>query len=674
MKRSLYSFTAVLLLLFLVLSGCTTDKSISKYNAGSAVFTLQLLHFADVDGNEETALSSVDEFSALAEAFKSDPDYGPSTLFISSGDNIIPGPRFYAAEQSAVRSVTGSNEPGHTDIAFMNALGVQASAMGNHDLDAGTGEFADAMQSEAGGGAEFPGAQFPYLSANLDWSTDEETAGMTGTDGATVEELKGKLAAYAVAVINGEKIGLVGASTPLLSTITSTGGITVKPSDPEDMTALAAIIQSAVDALTAKGINKIILLSHMQQIEVEMELITLLKDVDIVVAGGSNTRMGDKTDSLYGADPEFEMSYPYETMDAEGMPALIVNVDGDYKYLGRLVVSFDDSGYIIRKSLDMDINGAWASTAENAAAQGGTPSPDLVAVRDALQGVITEQYGNVLGYTSVYLDGRRTQVRTQETNLGDLSADANLWYANQLSPEPVAISLKNGGGLRTEIGSAIVPPGSTDYSQAVLSAPVPNREAGTAEGAVSEGHLRATLRFDNGLVVLSATAEEVKMLLEHGVAETGPDKTPGQFPQIGGMQFSFDSSKPAGSRILSLEILNSDGSVKEKVMENGVILGDPARRYRLVTLNFLANGGDNYPFDQLSNPNRMNLYEGKAYGEDTDYPDAQLTRDPGRNNSFSYTGGEQDAFAEYLMAFHSTPGKAYSAVEKDRPEDSRIRY
>ena len=74
----------------------------------------------------------------------------------------------------------------------------------------------------------------------------------------------------------------------------------------------------------------------MQQIQIEMALANLLTDVDIIVAGGSNTRMGDSTDSLFGTDDGFEMEvYPYETMDANGMPTLVVNVDGDYKYLGR---------------------------------------------------------------------------------------------------------------------------------------------------------------------------------------------------------------------------------------------------------------------------------------------------------------------------------------------------
>jgi len=59
-------------------------------------FWLQLLHFADVDGNEATALSSVDEFSALVDGFRNDDQYGLDTLMVSSGDNVIPGPRWFA--------------------------------------------------------------------------------------------------------------------------------------------------------------------------------------------------------------------------------------------------------------------------------------------------------------------------------------------------------------------------------------------------------------------------------------------------------------------------------------------------------------------------------------------------------------------------------------------------
>lgn len=666
--------SAIMLLVFLIVSGCASAPEESQWDPEAADFTLQLLHFADVDGSEEIALNAVDEFSAIVEAFKNDSAYGKATLMVSSGDNIIPGPRFYAAEQKAVRAVTGSNEPGHADVAFLNYFGVQASALGNHDLDASLGELADAMKAESKDDAEFPGAQFPYLAANLDWSAEEDALEIVGEDGAMAGELAGKLARYAVVPVGGEMIGLVGASTPVLDEITNVGRMKVLPENSRDPEDVAAEIQGAVDALTANGIDKIILLTHMQQIEVETAMAKHLSHVDIIVAGGSNTRMGDSTDTLFGSDDGFEMDYPYQTTDADGRPILVVNVDGDYKYLGRLVVSFDADGYILPRSLDETLNGAWASTAENAAALGGLPNPDLVKVRDAVQDVINAQYGNVLGFTKVYLEGRRSKVRTEETNLGNLSADANLWYANLMSGGTVDISIKNGGGLRTEIGSAVVPPGSTDYSETVYSAPLANREVGAPEGAVTEGHLRATLRFDNGLVVLNVTAQELKMLLEHGIAATAEGATPGRFPQVGGMRMAFDMAKPEGSRIQTLEVLNSDDRVKDLVVERGLLKGDANRVFRLVTLNFLANGGDDYPYDRLSDPQRHNLYEGKGYGEDVDYPDEDLSRDPGANSSFSYTGGEQDALAEYLGAFHGSAATGYGMEETARSEDQRIQY
>ena len=72
----------------------------------------------------------------------------------------------------------------------------------------------------------------------------------------------------------------------------------------------------------------------------------------------------------------------------------------------------------------------------------------------------------------------------------------------------------------------------------------------------------------------------------------------------------------------------------------------------MVTLNFLANGGDDYPIQELSEPNRLNLYAGRGYREKIGYPNADITKDPGRNSKFSYTGGVQDAFAEYMSVFH----------------------
>ncbi len=665
MKILYFEKIKVLTMIFFIFSGT---------NLFAQNFELQLLHYSDVDGNEESALDAVDEFSALVDFFKNDPTYINNTLMVTSGDLIIPGPRFYAAENTAVRSLSGSNEPGHLDIAFANAFGVDASGFGNHEFDQGPGELFDAaFKSESSNGVTFPGSVFPWLSANMDFSGDGDFSGIIGNDGDNVTTLNSQVAKYAVVIIDGETIGLIGAVAPSFPDITSIGDLTITPAPGSSVADLAAEIQPSIDALETAGVNKIILLAHMQSIVIEKQLATLLDGVDIIVAGGSNTRMGDSNDTLFSnslvTDGAFDESYPFQAMDAAGDPVLVVNVDGDYKYLGRLIVEFDSNGVIDLNELDDTLSGAYPANESLVTSLSATPIPEVVALRDAVQGVISAQYNNVVGFSSVYLDGRRSQVRTQETNLGNLTADANLWYANLLNPAAdagVDISLKNGGGLRTEIGSAVLPGGSNDPDDIIFSPP--------ANNGVSEGHLRATLRFDNGLVRLTMTPDELITIIEHGLAEVAPGAEPGRFPQVSGMSFVYDPNQAPGSRLLSLVVDRGDADPSNDVVvvENGVNVAPGGINFNMVTLNFLANGGDSYPFDQLGAPNRLNYYSGTGFGETVDFPDGDLVNDPGNNSTFSYTGGEQDAMAEFMSTFHLDNASAYDIAETDADQDTRI--
>ena len=635
-------------------------------------FWLQLLHFAGVDGNEATALSSVDEFSALVDGFRNDDQYGLNTLMVSSGDNVIPGPRWFAAENSAVRAITGSNEPGHVDHLWMNEFGVVASVIGNHELDQGPGEFSDAISSESRDGVTFPGTNFPYLAANIDFSGDSDLSAKTGTNGDDARRMAGQVAGSAIVRVRNELIGLVGASTPELPNITSTGDLTVAGSTAL-IADLAAAIQPAIDQLTAAGIDKIIVLAHMQQISIEKALAQALTDVDIIVAGGSNTRMGDASDSLFPSDSAFAESYPFKTTDAEGKPTLIVNVDGDYKYLGRLVVGFDDAGHVIEGSLDENLNGAWASTPENVTLAGGIANRMVVQTRDALLTVIESQFENIVGHTDMFLEGRRSEVRTQETNLGNLTADSMVAYAKNCVEISNVVALKNGGGIRAEIGNAVTTGVTTEFF------PPFNDGLSVNPGDVSEGHFRGTLRFDNGLVVLDVTGNELKTLLEHGLAETEAGATPGRFPQVSGISFGFDPSLAEGSRITDLWVdSDADNITDTALFSAGVAQAAASNTFQVVTLNFLANGGDDYPFASLSAPNRRQTYSSVGFGDpdadDNDAPDFPVLTacDFGMQSGFSYTGGEQDALAEYFIANFPNSATPFNIADTDVADDRRI--
>ena len=634
-------------------------------------FWLQLLHFADVDGNEATALSSVDEFSALVDGFRNDDEFGLDTLMVSSGDNVIPGPRWFAAEDGSVRALTGSNEPGHVDHLWMNEFGVVASAVGNHELDQGPGEFADATSSESRNGVTFPGTQFPYLAANIDFSGDEDFAARIGIDGDDARRMAGQVAASAIVRVGNELVGLVGASTPELPNITSIGDLTVSGSTV--ISELAAVIQPAIDGLTATGIDKVIVLAHMQQISIERGLAQALTDVDIIVAGGSNTRMGDATDSLFPGDDAFDEAYPFQTTDADGNPTLLVNVDGDYKYLGRLVVAFDEAGHIIIGSLDEEVNGAWASTTENVTAVGGVANDQVVLTRDAVQTVIETQFENVIGHTDVFLEGRRSEVRTQETNLGNLTSDSMIAYAENCMELTNVLALRNGGGIRAEIGNAVTTGVTTEFF------PPFNDGLDVEPGDVSEGHFRGTLRFDNGLVVFDVTGTELKTLLEHGLSATEAGATPGQFPQVGGISFGYDPAFDPGARITDLWVDTDTDNVPDTALyTDGVAQAAASDTFQLVTLNFLANGGDDYPFADLSAPNRRQTYSTIGFGDpdmdDDGMPDFPVLTacDFGAQSDFSYTGGEQDALAEFFLANFPDEATPFNTADTTPEGDRRI--
>ncbi|MEB3220005.1 MAG: choice-of-anchor I family protein, partial [Nostocales cyanobacterium 94392] len=388
-------------------------------------FTLQLLHAADQEAGVP-ALDDAPRFSAVLNALKNQDADGDgnvdyeNTILLSSGDAYIPGLFFDAAADPTLAPLLGKEGKGRADIAIQNELGFQAIAFGNHEFDFGTAQIKSLLAPDG----DYPGANFPYLSSNLDFSNNTDLAPLVAADGQEASTIPGKIAKSTVVTVNGEKIGVVGATTPTLPRISSPGTVGVLPADSTDINALAAEIQKSVDALLAANpeLNKVVLLSHMQQIAIEEQLAGLLKNVDIIMAGGSNTRLVDETDRLRAGDTA-QGEYPIIKTDADGKPVAVINTDGNYKYVGRLVVDFDAQGNIITDSIDPTVSGAYATDDEGVAALNAENlvDPEIKAITDALRKVIQEQDGNVLGITDVFLNGARQDVRTQETNLGNLT-------------------------------------------------------------------------------------------------------------------------------------------------------------------------------------------------------------------------------------------------------------
>jgi 5'-nucleotidase / UDP-sugar diphosphatase len=635
-----------------LLAGC--GGSDSEPVPEAPAFSLQLLHFSDADGSDTTALNSVANLSGLITQFRA--AYPNNTLLVSSGDNTIPGPRFNASYDPSLKTLLGRENVGRADIALLNAMGVQASTIGNHELDLGTREFAGMV----GPDREWLGAQFPFLSYNVDFSADNNTKPLAVANGGDVSDQKGKLSGWSQITVGGETIGLIGAGSPVFKNITSTDGLTFTPamtSSAVDIDALAAEIQKGVDEITAAGINKIVLLAHMQTLDTEKALASKLRNVDIIVAGGSNTLLADDNDVLRTGAVAAGV-YPYQTNSASGQPVVVVNVDSDYKYLGRFIAPFNKDGVLMPAHFDTRLSGAWVTNESTDA----TAMAQVAEIRFALKNVLAAKDGVVFGNTSVFLEGRRAAVRNQETNFGNLTADANLWYAQQHDAS-VQIALKNGGGIRSEIGEVLATPGST--SGFTLAPPKANPEAKREAGQVSQLAIETALKFNNKLWVLDVTATQLKQLLEHGVANLGSQ---GRFPQVGGMAFSYDATQPAqvlnadfavttpGQRIRSLKVGD------DTVVQNGVIVGNAERTFRLVTLNFLAGRGDGFPFPLKAD--MVNLIE-------LDTAMTSATASGAASTSTATLGSEQDALMKYLKT-QFTAATPFNLADTPEADDTRI--
>ncbi len=623
----------------ILLFGMLTPAFSQNEEASLSKTTLQLLHAADMEGGIE-ALENAPRFSSVLNALKAEVE---NTVIIGAGDSYIPGPFFAAANNGSLREVLGREGSGRADILMLNAMGFMAGALGNHEFDAGTGTLASLIAADR----DYVGTAFPFLSANLDFSLDSNLASLVVDPGQEASTIPNSITkSVVITTPSGEKIGVVGMTTPRLGSLSIPGNVRIAPTDPNDMTALAAIIQESVDALTATGINKIILTGHLQQISLDEVIAAHIKDVDIVIAGGSNTLLADKTDRLHTSDIA-DRPYPILTQSATNEPIAIVGTDGNYRYVGRLVVDFDAAGVLIPESIDATVSGAFVTDVQGVEDTGNAePTARVVEIIEAVRNVVVTKDGNIFGQTNVYLNGNRGSVRTEETNIGNLIAEANLATGKRADPS-VVVSLKNGGGIRAPIGVTI---GSE------LIPPPANALVGKAVGQISQIDIENTLRFNNGLTLLTLSAAELLEVIEHAVAASGSGSIPGRFPQIAGMAFSFDTALPEGSRVQSLVITNADGNPMYTIAQNGEIVGDADRTFRMVTITFLVNGGDSYPYANFSNTNRVDLTE------------VMTEEDSGGQATFAAPGTEQDALAEYLAANFSEIPFAIADVGPENDE------
>jgi 2',3'-cyclic-nucleotide 2'-phosphodiesterase (5'-nucleotidase family) len=449
--------------------------------------------------------------------------------------------------------------------------------------------------------------------------------------------------------------------------------------------ALIGVLVPELEQLTQAGVDKIVLMTHLQEAEIEQalaqELIERDIPVDLLIGGGSHRVMTSddgvpplRQDETQQDSGQLLQPYPQEFTDGEDT-LYYVNTGSNYRYLSQLVVRFNDEGEIVgvnpnSGTFATDIAGVdrlYHREVADLDDVRALADPELVAIVDGVGQFVNALDADIFGQSDVFLNGIRGDVRTQETNLGNLTADANAFYAEQyLAADPailpgfteIDVSFKNGGGIRDIIGQSFVAGGGGELIQLPTAA---NPNVGKEEGDVSRLDISNSLRFDNDLVVGTVTADGLFQLAEHMVSAV--EFVSGRFGQIGGMAFSFDPTAAAGARIENLAVLNDDGTVKDIVVQDGALVGDAARTFSVVTLSFLAQdlgtgvAGDSYPLVIQDQVLLGDLAEPATLGR------AELD-----------AGGEQDALAEYLASsFNEDAGQApFGLADTAQAEDQRI--
>jgi 5'-nucleotidase / UDP-sugar diphosphatase len=538
----------VMLLLSLVSQACATGSA-------ARTFTLDIVHVNDTHShlgpfemtlrlNNIATKVQTGGFPGLKSAVDAIRKKEKNVLFLHAGD-AVQGTLYF------------TKYLGRADMDFLNLMGIDAMCPGNHEFDKGPDLLA---------GLVFM-ARFPFVSANIDTSANAQ--------------LSGRITPYVIKEFGApaqEKVAIIGVTTPDTPVLSSPGP-TLKFEDPE------ASVSRTVELLKAKGIDKIIVLSHLGY-RYDIALAGEVPGIDVIVGGHSHTLLGDRRDfsdigMTTGGD------YPTVIRGPGGAKVLIVQAWKWAAVLGELKVTFDAKGRITRWKgrPTLVLGGSFKQKdASRAYVEVRKGSARYKAILQAVKAsgaaaVYPEEPAaeRRLAYYSAPLKAFMKEVvaraagdikRGENSGPGPLIADGMLWKTRELETR---IALLNSGGVRKDLPA----------------------------GPITLGDVYELLPFDDTLVVMDLSGAEIREALEEGVDFMISRGNGSPYMYVSGVSFSIDEAKPEGRRI---------GLLKVKGLQGGYEDVDPGAIYRIVTNSFMAGGGDGYT--ELKNSNGYRLDTG----------------------------------------------------------------
>ncbi|MEN8209891.1 MAG: 5'-nucleotidase C-terminal domain-containing protein, partial [Candidatus Fermentibacteria bacterium] len=377
--------------------------------------------------------------------------------------------------------------------------------------------------------------------------------------------LAGMILPLTLIEMDGEQVGVIGLVVEELFNVSS-------PSAETEILPKIETAQLLIDQLESEGVNKIILLTHIGY-ENDLELASLLTGADIIVGGHSHSVLGD----LSSAGLYSEGEYPTVVPGADGEDVLVVQAGTRAAMLGKLTLDFDEYGHIEGyEGAPLIVTGGEIQDDARNPVEGEalTRVHELIEQNPLI--VIAEEDSEVRELVGIYeaeltafayevVGTASEDLQHQRVPGGDLPGgsliapiicDAMLWKTDQLGLE-ADFAILNAGGARIAVPA----------------------------GDITVGTIYTLMPFGNSLAVLDLSGAQVAAVLEDALSNIFDDgNSDGSFPYTAGLRYTAEAGQPEGERVVSIEALGSQGW--EPI--------DPAETYRVVTVAFLARGGDGF--------------------------------------------------------------------------------
>lgn len=477
--------------------------------------------------------------AAIATAVKQYENQNPNTVFAAAGDLI---------GASTFESFIQKDKP---TIDALNAAGLDVSAAGNHEFDAG---YDDLVNRVIADGNPEGGALWEYIAANVRKRDDDSHA----------------LAPSWTKTIGGVKVGFVGAVTEHLPELVSPAGIAdIRVTD------IVSEVNAEATKLKAEGAKLVVMLVHEGAPGTDC---ATMDDDPASDFGSIITGVNADVDAIVSGHTHLAYTCEFPVAAWAGRPVTERPVVSAGQYgaaLNRLVFTVDAGAPSGTNAIKAVANPELialksCSAGTNCGGSGQPPWVDLFTPGDpTVAGIVSaavtkaDQLGaQPLGSISgPFLRGKTTtgtENRGAESTLGNLVAEVQRWATRNPESGSAQIAFMNPGGLRQDmIGTGTGSPRTLTYKQAANVQP-----------------------FANTLVNMALTGAQIKTVLEQQWQPAGASRP---FLKLGisrGFTYTFDETRPLGSRITSMS-LNGSPIVS-------------TTSYSVTANSFLASGGDNF--------------------------------------------------------------------------------